>query len=162
MYPPLLSSNISAVAQKMSESLKKQTWFPVFSLERKTTFWAGSKFYDEMWPALRKGSGWSYSKRTLYTIGTRGGKKNYDIGDYDDDEDEDDYYDDDDDDDDDYNMFSSSQRASNRVGTRGGPIKHYDDDKIDDNDNDDDDDEDDNNNGNGVFFFFINIFFVRI
>ena len=50
-----------------------------------------------MWPALRKGSGWSYSQRTFNTIGTRGGKKNYDNGDYDDD-----YYDDDDYDDDDY------------------------------------------------------------
>ena len=94
---------MSAVAQKLSESLKKQTWFPVFSLERKTTFWAVSQFYVEMWPALRKGSGWSYSQRTLSTIGTRGGKKNYDNGDYDDDDDDDDDddYDNDDNDDDD-------------------------------------------------------------
>ena len=89
MYPPLLSSNMSALALKLSESLKKQTWFPVFSLERKTTFLAGSKFYVEMWPILRKGSEWSYSKRTLNTIGTRGGKKNYDNGGYDDDDDDD-------------------------------------------------------------------------
>ena len=82
-----------------------------------------------MWPALRKGSGCSYSQRTWSTIGTRGGKKNYDNGDYDDHDDDDDDYDDDDhddddydddaDDDDDYNVFSSSQRASNRAGTRG-------------------------------------------
>ena len=90
-----------------------------FSLERKTTFWAGSKFYVEMWPALRKGSDCSYSQRTLSIIGTRGGKKNYDNGDYDDNDDDDDDYDDDDYDNDDYNMFSSSQRPSNRVGTSG-------------------------------------------
>ena len=61
---------------------EKWTWFPFFSLERKTTFWAGSQFYVKMWPALRKGSGWSYSQRTLSAIGTRGGKKKYDNGDY--------------------------------------------------------------------------------
>ena len=72
-----------------------------------------------MWPALRKGSGGSYSQRTLNTIGTRGGKKIYDNGDYDDDDDDDDDYDDDDDDDDDFNVFSSSQMTSNRIGTRG-------------------------------------------
>ena len=103
---PLSSSNVGVPALLLRESLKKQTLFPVFSLERKTTFWAGNQFYVEMWPALRKGSGWSYSQRTLNTIGTRGGKKNYDNGDYDDDDDDD--YDDDDDDDDDYNVFSSS------------------------------------------------------
>ena len=65
---------------------------------------ARSQFYVEMWPALRKGSGWSYSQGTLNSIGTRGGKKIYDNGDYDDDDDDDDY-DDDDDDDDDYNVF---------------------------------------------------------
>ena len=97
---------MSAVAQKLSESLKKQIWFPVFSLEKKTTFWAGSQFYVEVWPALRKGSGWSYSQSTLNTIGTRGGKKNYENGDYYDDDDDDDDYDDDEDDDDVYNMFS--------------------------------------------------------
>ena len=86
---------MSAVAQKLSKSLKKRTWFPVFSKERKTTFWAGSQFYVEMWPALRKGSGWSYSHRTLNTNGTRGGKNNYDNGDYDDNDDADDDYDDD-------------------------------------------------------------------
>ena len=59
-----------------------------------------------MWPALRKGSGWSYSKRTLSPIGTRGGKKNYNNGDYDDDDDDDDDDYDNDDDDDDYNVFS--------------------------------------------------------
>ena len=50
-------------------------------------------------------------------MGTRGGKKIYDDGDYngDDDDDEDDDYDDDDD----YNVFSSSQRTSRRVNTRG-------------------------------------------
>ena len=69
-----------------------------------------------MLPALMKGSGWSYSQRTLSTINTRGGKKNYDNGDYDNDDDD---YDDDDDDNDNYNVFSSSQRASNRVDTRG-------------------------------------------
>ena len=83
----------------------------VFSLERKTTFWAGRKLYVEMWPALRKGSGWSCSQRTLSPIGTRGGNKNNDNGDYDDDDDDVDDYDDDDDDDDDYIVFSSSKRA---------------------------------------------------
>ena len=106
----------------MSESLKKQTWFLVFSLEWKTTFWAKNQFYVEMWPALRKESGWSYSQRTFNTIGTRGGKKNYDNGDYDekdDNNDDDDDYDDYDDENDDYNVFSSPQRTSNRVGNRG-------------------------------------------
>ena len=46
--PPLLSLNMSAVTQKLSESLKKRTLFHVFSLERKTTFWAGSPFHVEM------------------------------------------------------------------------------------------------------------------
>ena len=102
---------MSAVALKLSESLKKQTWFPVFSLERKTTFRAGSQFYLEMWPALRKGSGWSSSQRTLNTIETTGKKKNYDNGYFDDDDDDD--YDNDDYDDDynDYNVFFSSQRT---------------------------------------------------
>ena len=48
MYPPLLSSNMSAVSQKLSQSLKKETWYSIFSLQRNTTFWAGSKFYFEM------------------------------------------------------------------------------------------------------------------
>ena len=48
----------------------------------------------------------------------KGGKKNYDNGEYDDDDDDND--DDDDDDDGNYNVFSLSQRTSNRVGTRGG------------------------------------------
>ena len=65
-----------------------------FSLERKTTFRAKNQFYVEMWPALRKGSDWSYSQRTFNTIHTRGGKKNYDTHDYDDDDDDDDEYDD--------------------------------------------------------------------
>ena len=101
---------MSAVAQKLSESLKKQTWLPVFSLERKMTFWAKSQFYVKMWPALRKGSGWSYSQRPLNTIGTRVGTKIYDNGDYGDyaDYDDDDDDDDGDDDNDDYNVFSSS------------------------------------------------------
>ena len=55
----------------------------------------------------------------MKTIGTRGGKKNYENGDYDNDD-----HDDDDDDDDednyDYNVFSSSKSTSNRVGTIGG------------------------------------------
>ena len=87
---------------------EKTNMISCFSLERKTTFWAGSKFYVEIWPALRKGSGWSSSQRTLNTIGTRGKKKNYDNGDYDDDDDDDDDdYDNDDYDDDnnDYNVF---------------------------------------------------------
>ena len=92
---------MSAVAQKLSESLKKQTWFTVFSKERTTTFWAKSKFYVKILPALRKGSCWSYSQRTLSTIGTRGGMKNYDNCDFDDYNDDDDDYDDDDDDNDD-------------------------------------------------------------
>ena len=120
MYPPLLSSDKSAVAQKLCESLKKINMISCFfSLERKTTFWAGSKFYVEMWPALSKGSGWFYSRRTLRTISTRGGKKNYENGVYDDDDGDDDDNDEDDYDNDDYNVFSSSQRASNRVCTRG-------------------------------------------
>ena len=36
MYPPLLSSNMSAVAQKLDESLKKQTQFPISFLQSKT------------------------------------------------------------------------------------------------------------------------------
>ena len=65
------------------------------------------------------------SNLNLSTIGTRGGKKNYDNGEYDDDDDDDDHHhhdddnDDDDDDNDVYDVFSSSQRASNRVDTRG-------------------------------------------
>ena len=55
----------------------------------------------------------------MTSLGTRGGKKNYDNGDYDDSDDDDDDYDDGDDYNDDYNVFSSSQRTSNRVGTRG-------------------------------------------
>ena len=86
---------MSAVAQKLSESLKKRTQFFVFSFERKTTFGAGSPFCVEMWPTLRKGIGWSYSQRTLSTTGTRGGKKNYENGDYDDDDDDNDNDDDD-------------------------------------------------------------------
>ena len=127
------------------------------------TFWAGSQFHVEMWPALRKGSGWSYSQRTLNTINIRRGKKNYDDGDYYDDDDDDDDYDDYDDDNDDYNVFSSPQRTSNMVGT-DKPINYDYDDEIDDDDDDDDDnddDDDDNNDGNDVFFF-INIFFVGI
>ena len=100
---------------KTERVFEKTNMISCFFLERKTTFLAESQFYVEFWPALRKGSGWSYSQRTLNTIGTRGGKKNYDNGDYHDDDDD---YDDDDDDDDDYNVFSSSQRTSNRDGTR--------------------------------------------
>ena len=48
LYPPLLSSNMSAVALKLSESLKKEHGFLFFSLERKTTFWGGSQFYVEI------------------------------------------------------------------------------------------------------------------
>ena len=109
---------MSAVAQKLSESLKKPTGFPGFFLKRKTIFWAGSQFYVEMWPAFRKWVGWSYSQRTLNTIGIRGGKKISNNAEYDDGDDDDDDYDDDDDDNDDYNVISSSQRTSNRVGTR--------------------------------------------
>ena len=96
---------------------EKTNMISCFSLERKTNFWAGSKFNVEIWPALRKGSGWSYSHSALNTIGTRGGKKKYDNGDYYDDDD--DAYYDYDDNDDDYNLFSSTQRTSNRDGTRG-------------------------------------------
>ena len=76
-------------------SLKTERFFETnmissfFSLERKTAFWAWCQFYVEIWPALRKESGWSYSQSILNTIGTRGGKKNNVNGDY--------YYDDDDD-----------------------------------------------------------------
>ena len=52
-------------------------------------------------------------------MGTRGGKKSYDNGGYDDDDDDDDDHNDDNDDNDDYNVFSSSQRTSNRIGTMG-------------------------------------------
>ena len=142
---------MSAVAQKLSESLKKWTWFPVFSLERKMTFWAGSQFYVGMWPALRKGSGWSYSQRIWSTIGTRGGKKNYDNCDYDDDDVD---YDDDNDDDDDFNVFFIP-KSLKQGWHQGEPIYYDGYDKIDDNDDnddDEDDDDDDNNDGNGVFF----------
>ena len=72
-----------------------------------------------MGPALIKGSGRSSSQRTLNTIGTRGGKKNYDNGDYDDDDDDDYDNDDYDDDNNDFNVFFSPQGTSNRVGNRG-------------------------------------------
>ena len=72
-----------------------------------------------MWPALRKESGWSSSRRTLNTIRTRGGKKNYDNGDYDNDDDDDYDNEDYDDDGNNYNVFFSSQMTLNRVGTRG-------------------------------------------
>ena len=121
-YRPRLGSNIGALAVKMNECWRKRTWFSVSSLlSSKTTFWAGSQVYVETWPALRNESGWSSSQRTSNTIGTRGGKKNYDNGDYyddDDDDDDDDDYDDADEDDDEYNVFSSSQRTSNRDCTR--------------------------------------------
>ncbi len=113
-----------------------------------------------MWPALRKGSGWSHSQSTLSTIGTRGGKKNYVSGDYDDDDDDDDDYDDDDDDDDNDNVSSSISKVLKQGWHQRKPINYDNDDKIDDNDDDDDDDDDDgddNNDGNGVFFF-VNIF----
>ena len=106
-------------SSKTERVFEKTNKISFFCLERKTTFWAGSQFYVEFWPALRKGSGWSYSQRTLNTIGTREGKKNYDNGDYYYDDDDDDDYDADDDDDDVYNVFFSSQRTSNRDGTRG-------------------------------------------
>ena len=51
-------------------------------------------------------------------------------------------------------MFSSSQRTSNRVGTRGGPIKYDDDDDFNDNDDNDDDDDGDSY-GNDLFKFFV-------
>ena len=78
---------MSAVHQKLSQSLKKQAWFPVFSWERKTTYWAGSHAYVKMWPALRKG--WHQGEPT-----------NYDDDDKIDDNDDDDDDNDDDDDDD--------------------------------------------------------------
>ena len=62
---------------------------------------------------------WEKEVADLTPKGTKGGKKNYDNGDYYYDDDDDDDYDDDNDDDDDYNLFSSSQRTSNRYGTRG-------------------------------------------
>ena len=57
MYTPLLSSNMSAVAQKLNESLKKQTRFPISFLQSKTTFWAGSQVYVEMLSPWGKGRG---------------------------------------------------------------------------------------------------------
>ena len=104
---------------KTEQVFEKTNMISFFSLERKTTFWAGNQFYVEMWPALRKRSGWSSSYRTLNTIGTRGGKTNYENGDYDDDDDDDYDNDDYDDDDNDFNVFFSSQGTSNRVGNRG-------------------------------------------
>ena len=114
---------------------------------------AGIQFYVENWPALSKGSGGSYSQRTWNTIGIRGGKKNYDNGDYyyyDDDD-----YDDYDDDNDHYNFFSFIPKDLKQGWHQGEPINYDGEDEIDDNDNNDDDndddDDDDNNDGNGVF-----------
>ena len=81
MYPPLLSSNKSAVAQKLSESLKKPSWFPVFFFRKEDNL-LGCK-YILCW--------------NVTSLGTRGGKKNYDNGDYDESDDDDDDYDDGDD-----------------------------------------------------------------
>ena len=69
-----------------------------------------------------KGSGRSSSQRTLNTIGTRGGQKNYDNDDYDDDGYDDDDYDDYDDDDDDYNVFLHPKGAQTWL-TPGGADK---------------------------------------
>jgi hypothetical protein len=60
---------------------------------------------------LRKKSGWPSSRRTLNTIRTRRGKKNYDNSDYDDDDDDDYDNDDYDDDGNNYNVFFSSHRT---------------------------------------------------
>ena len=106
-------------SSKAERVFEKTNMISCFSLKMKTTFWAGNQFYVEIWPALRNEIGWSYSQRTLNTIGARGRKKKYDNDEYDEYDDDDDDYDDYDDDDDDYNLFSSSQRTSNRVGTRG-------------------------------------------
>lgn len=113
---------------------------------------------------MRKRSGWSFSYRTLNTIGTRGGKKNYENGDYDNDDDDDYDNDDYDDDDNDFNVFFTP-RDLKQGWQQGEPIKDDDDDEIDDNDTDyddnDDDDDDNNNYVNGVFYsserFFVGI-----
>ena len=54
------------------------------------------------------------------TIGTRGGKKKYDNGDYDDDDDDYDDNDDENDGEDDYYVLSSSQRTLTLVSTSVG------------------------------------------
>ena len=71
---------MSTEAQKLSQSLKKRTWFPVLSLERKTIFWAGSQFYVEMRPALLE----------AWSLKHQGEPINYDDDNNDDDDDDDD------------------------------------------------------------------------
>ena len=110
-----------------------------------------------------KGSGRSSSQRTLNTIGSRRGKKNYDNGHYDDDDDDDDDddYDDHDYDDNDYNVFVFIPKDIKQLWFQGNPINYDDDDEIDDNDDDDDgdgDDEDDNYDGYGGFFLHKDFF----
>ena len=51
---PRLSSNIRTVALRMNEYLKKK-WFPVSSVQSKTTFWAGSQVYIQIWSTWRRG-----------------------------------------------------------------------------------------------------------
>ena len=111
-----------------------------------------------MWSALREGSGWSYSQRTLNTIGTRGGKKNYDNGGFDADDDD---YDDEDDYNDNYNVCFLILEDLKQGWHQGKPINYDDDNEIDGNDdnyNEDDDDDDVNNDGIG---FFSSYFFCR-
>ena len=79
------------------------------------TFLAGSKFYVEMWTALRKGRGWSSSQSA-----PEAGRKKYGNGDYDDDDDDYDDNDDDNDGKDDYYVLSSSQRTLTLVSTSVG------------------------------------------
>ena len=105
-------------SSKTERVFGKTNMISSFFFRKEDNLLGWKSFYVEIWPALRKGSGWSYSQRALNTIGTGGGKKNYDNSDYYDDDDDDDY-DDDNDDDNDYNLFSSYQRTSNRDGTRG-------------------------------------------
>ena len=105
-------------------------------------------------------------KDPKYNGNQRGGKKNYDNGDYDDDDDD---YDDYDDDHNDYNVRFFIPTDLKQGWHQGEQINYDDDDEIDDNDNnddDDDDDDDDNNDGHGVFFlhkdFFVGIYYLKL
>ena len=81
-----LSSNIRAVALKMNESLKKQTWLPASFLLSKTTFWSGSPVYVEIWSASRKGRSNLPTNRPQTRSAPEGRPINYDDDDGDDDD----------------------------------------------------------------------------
>ena len=84
----------------MNKYLKKQTQFPISFLQSKTTFWARSQVYVEMYSPWGKGRGLSSCQRTSKRIGQEPGPINYDNDDDNDDDDDDNNNDDDDDDDD--------------------------------------------------------------